>query len=91
MHKIHLEQSPTCIIYLFKCNLNIHTHNTIYKHHIHLPRGQHECVYETFVYKGIHIWNILLDNLDVKLPVHIFKRKLKEYLLTKVVVLRYSR
>ena len=55
MHKIYLEQSPSCISDLFNYNLNIHPHNTRHRHHMHLPRDEHEFIYETFVYQGTHI------------------------------------
>ena len=44
---------------------------------LHLPMGKHGFVYAIFVHQGTHIWNMILEKLNINLLIHIFKRNQK--------------
>ena len=75
---------------MFATNDQNHTHNTRNRHHLHLPRGKHEFIYKTFQYQGAHIWNLLLNKLDVHVSLVKFKNVSKSFFISSSYNQRYD-
>ena len=91
MHKIYLKLSPKCIINMFTCNSEIHNHNTRQRYHLHIKKSNHEYVYRSFIYQGVYIWNLIIDNIEFNVSIPKFKHVLKKFLASTNIPLRYSR
>ena len=77
---------------MYTQNLNVHTHNTRQKHHLHVSTGSSDFYTKSFYCSSILIWNDIMKNVDVSVSLFKFKKKLKLYLLNKLVTqLLYSR
>ena len=67
MYKYSIGEVPSPISLLFRTNITYHEHNTRRDSCLHTPIGRSEAIYQTFSYRGVHIWNYisLKVNTDV--------------------------
>ena len=75
MFKNNLGYIPKAVESLFITNSDIHKYNTKNKDKMRSAYGQHEFMYSNFRLVGIHIWNYILDHLDVNVTLPKFKKK----------------
>ena len=74
MFKNNLGYIPKAVESLFTTNSDIHKYNTRNKDKMRSAYGKHEFVYSNFRFVGIHIWNYILDHLDVNVTLPKFKK-----------------
>ena len=77
---------PNVMNRLYVKNKDIHSHNTRNHNLVSIHRGT-----ANFTNLNAHVWNELTRNLNVYAPYHIFKLKLKLYLMTNSLELKYSK
>ena len=58
---------------LFITNSDIYKCNTRNKDKMQSANGKHEFMYSNFRFVGIHIWNYILDHLDINVTLPKFK------------------
>ena len=76
---------------MYTQNLNVHTHNTRQKHHLHVSTGSSDFYTNSFYCSSILIWNdIMHRNVDVSVSLFKFKTDLKLYLLNNNLKLGYT-
>ena len=90
MYKIFYKLQPTIINNMYTQNLNVHTHNTRQKHHLHVSTGSSDFYTKSFYCSSILIWNDIMRNVDVSVSLFIFKKDLKLYLLNNNLKLGYT-
>ena len=59
---------------LFTTNSDIHKHNTRNKDKMRSAYGKHKFMCNNFRFVGIHIWNYILDHLEVNLTLPKLKK-----------------
>ena len=71
MFKNYLGFVPNVVHNLFTTNASIHDYNTRNKHKLRAAYRKHCFMYNNFRFVGTHIWNYIIDHLDIKvsLPV----------------------
>ena len=67
-------------------NKDIHSHNTRSSNLLRIHRGT-----VNFSNLSARVWNVLTRNINVCVPYHVFKLKLKLYLMTNSLELKYSK
>ena len=77
---------PEVINVLYIRNRDIHSYNTRSNNLLRIPMGT-----TNFTNTSARLWNVLVLNIDVDVPITRFKHNLKTYLLHNDVVLKYSR
>ena len=90
MYKIFYKLQPTIINNMYTQNLNVHTHNTRQKHHLHVSTGSSDFYTKSFYCSSILIWNDIMRNVDVSVSLFKFKKDLKLYLLNNNLKLGYT-
>ena len=90
MYKIFYKLQPTIINHMYTQNLNVHTHNTRQKHHLHVSTGSSDFYTKSFYCSSILIWNDIMKNVDVSVSLFKLKKKLKLYLLNNSLNLGYT-
>ena len=75
MFKNNLGYIPKVVESLFITNSDIHKYNTRNQDKMGSAYGKHEFMYSNFRFVGIHIWNYILDHLDVNVTLPKFKKK----------------
>ena len=73
MYKIFYKLQPTIINNMYTQNLNVHTHNTRQKHHLHVSTGSSDFYTKSFYCSCILIWNDIMQNVDVSVSLFKFK------------------
>ena len=81
MFKNNLGYIPKAVESLFITNSDIHKYNTRNKDKMRSAYGKHEFMYSNFRFVGIHIWNYILDHLDVNVTLAKFKKTFKTHIL----------
>ena len=78
--------TPKCNELLDVKDKDIHSHNTRNNNLLRIHRGT-----ANFTNLSARVWNALTRNLNVYVPYHIFKLKLKLYLMNNLLELKYSK
>ena len=65
-------------------NKDIHSHNTTNNNQLRIHRGT-----VNFTNLSARVWNVLTRNINVYVPYHVFKLKLKLYLINNSLELKY--
>ena len=81
MFKNHLGYIPKAVKSLFTTNSDIHKYNTRNRDKMRSAYGKHEFMYSNFRFVGIHIWNYILDHLDINVTLPKFKKTFKTHIL----------
>ena len=81
MFKNNLGYIPKAVKRLFTTNSDIHKYNTRNKDKMRSAYGKHEFMYSNFRFVGIHIWNYILDHLDINVTLPKFKKTFKTHIL----------
>ena len=81
MYTIFYKLQPTIINNMYTQNLNVYTHNTIQKYHLHVSTGSSDFYTKSFYCSSILVWNDIMRNVDVSVSLFKFKKELKLYLL----------
>ena len=71
---------------LYVKNNDIHSHNTRSNNLLRIPRGT-----VNFTNLSARIWNVITRTINVDVPYHVFKLKLKLYLMNNSLELKYSK
>ena len=74
MYKIVYKLQPTIINNMYTQNLNVHTHNTRQKHHLHVSIGSSDFYTKSFHCSSILIWNDIIKMLMFQLHCSNFKK-----------------
>ena len=77
---------PNVMNRLYVKNKDIHSHKTSNNNLLRIHRGT-----GNFTNLSARVWNVLTRNLNVYVPCHIFKLKLKLYLMNNSQELKYSK
>ena len=75
---------------MFTSKRNIHNHNTRQKLHLHIKKCNHEYVCRRFICQGVYIWNMIIDDIEVRISVAKFKHILKNFMKHTNIPLRYT-
>ena len=81
MFKINLGYIPKAVESLFTTNSDTHKYNTRNRDKMRSAYGKHEFMYSNFRFVGIHIWNYILDHLDINVTLPRFKKTFKTHIL----------
>ena len=81
MFKNNLGYIPKAVKSLFTTNSDIHKYNTRNRDKMRSAYGKHEFMYSNFRFVGIHIWNYILDHLDINVTLPKFKKTFKTHIL----------
>ena len=76
---------------LFIVNSTIHDHNTRQRNLLHTNRGIQIYSYRSFNNVGRHVWNALLNKINVNVPICQFKQKNMRYLRDHSLVIVYPK
>ena len=71
---------PVSVSQLFRTDNEYHNYNTRNCARIHAPVGTTEASYRTFGYRGIHIWNHILQKINTNTSYPCFKKNVKIYM-----------
>ena len=77
---------PNVMNILYVKNKDIHSHNTRSNILLRIHRGT-----VNFTNLSARVWNLLTIHLNVYVPYHVFKLKLKLYLMNNSLELKYSK
>ena len=77
----HLNNLPETFTNYFVTNNQIHQHNTRNASQVHKSYKRTNCAKHTLSNKGVNVWNELDSKLKNIKSNHIFKRKVKKYIL----------
>lgn len=91
MFKLHKGIAPKSLNNLYKRNQDVHSHFTRQTLHLHSMRGNNEFIYRTFIFQSVHLWNIILQNINVDVSFCKFKHLLREYLVSNTSLFRYGK
>ena len=67
----------------FQTNSDVHSHDTRYSNHIHVPYGRLDIRRFSFKIFGANLWNSLPDMLKKYHNIHLFKMNFRNYLFDK--------
>ena len=81
MFKNNLGYIPKAVKSFFTTNSDIHKYNTRNRDKMRSAYGKHEFMYSNFRFVGIHIWNYILDHLDINVTLPKFKKTFKKHIL----------
>ena len=81
MFKNNLGYISKAVKSLFTTNSDIHQYNTRNRDKMRSAYGKHEFMYSNFRFVGIHIWNYILDHLDINVTLPKFKKTFKTHIL----------
>ena len=82
---------PPVMNELFIVNSTMHDHNTRQRHLIHTNGGHTYISYRSFNKVGPRVWNALLINMYVNVPISQFKQKNIRYLRDHSLVIVYPK
>ena len=77
-HSVHL--LPVPVSNLFIKNSSIHGYNTRSCNLLHTKVGSSEVTYTNFSYHGVHIWNIIVQNIPPSISYNSFKHLSKIFI-----------
>ena len=80
MYKYSIGEVPSPISLLFRTNITYHEHNTRRASCLHTPIGRSEAIYQTFSYRGVHIWNYISLKVNTDVSYACFKKLVKHHL-----------
>ena len=86
MYKINNEMYTSVLNDLYKKNNDVHAHNTRTKDMFRISLGT-----QTFFNVSAKVWNALFPKFDLNVPLYKFKKSLKEYLLSNILVINYPK
>ena len=89
MYKYANGMLPPVMNELFIVNSTIHEHNTRQSHMLHTNRRHTDNSYRSFHNVGPRIWNALLNNFYVNVPISQFKQNNRKYLHDHLLVIVY--
>ena len=73
---------------MYTKKLNVHTHNTRQKHHLHVSTGSGDFYTKSFYCSSILIWNDIMKNVDVSVSLFKFKKKIKTVFIEQYLKFR---
>ena len=91
MYKYANDMLPPAMNELFIVNSTIHDHNTRQRNLIHTNRGHTDISYRSFNNVGPRVWNVLLNKINVNVPISQFKQKNMRYLRDHSLVIMYPK
>ena len=77
MFKNNLGYISKAVKSLFTTNSDIHKYNTRNRDKMRSAYGKHEFMYSNFRFVGIHIWNYIVDHLDINVTLPKFKKNIE--------------
>ena len=80
MYKYSIGEVPSPIPLLFRTNITYHEHNTRLASCLHTPIGRSEAIYQTFSYRGVHIWNYISLKVNTDVSYACFIKLVKHHL-----------
>ena len=86
MYKINNGFLPEVLNAMYRKNCEIHSYNTRNKDMFRISPGT-----QTFSNISARIWNSLMVNLDINVSLIKFKESLKQYLLSNVLIIKYTK
>ena len=75
---------------MYTQNVNVHTHNTRQKHHLHVSTGSSDFYTKSFYFSSILIWNDIMKNIEFSVSLYKVKKKIKLYLLNNSLNLGFT-
>ena len=86
MFKNNLGYIPKAMESLFITNSDIHKYNTRNREKMRSASGKHDFMYSNFRFVGIHIWNYILDHLDIKVTLLKLKKKHLKHIFWLIIL-----
>ena len=83
MYEYMCGDAPSSLHDFFQTNSDVHTHDTRFSNHIHVPYGRLDIRRFGFKISGGNLWNSLPDMLKKCNTIHLFKRNFRNYLFDK--------
>ena len=75
---------------LFTTNASIHVYNKRNKHKLRAAYGKHSFMYNNFRFVGIHIWNYIIDHLDIKVSLPKLKKYSRHTIIQTIITSSYD-
>ena len=79
--KFNSDKVASCVNDVFKRTSEIHNRSTRQKNKLYIPFTRSETVRKSIRYRGVTVWNIIIDKIETCCSIYSFKRRLKDYLL----------
>ena len=86
MFKNNVGYIPKAMESLFITNSDIHNYNTRNRDKMRSAYGKHGFMYSNFRFVGIHIWNYILDHLDINVTLPKFKKKHLKHIFWLIIL-----
>ena len=86
MYKFNNGFLPEVLNAMYRKNCEIHSYNTRNKDMFRISSGT-----QTFSNISARIWNSLMVNLDINVSLIKFKESLKQYLLSNILIIKYTK
>ena len=83
MYEYMRGDAPSSLHDFFQTNSDVHSHDTRFSNHIHVPYGRLDIRRFSFKISGGNLWNSLPDMLKKSNTIHLFKRNFRNYLFDK--------
>ena len=80
MCKYSIGEVPSPISLLFRTDITYYEHNTRRASCFQSPIGRSEAIYQTFSYRGVHIWNCISLKVNTDVSYACFKKLVKHHL-----------
>ena len=80
MYKLSVHLLPVPVSNLFIKNSSNHGYNTRSCNLLHTKVGSSEVTYTNFSYHGVHIWNIIIQNIPPSISYNSFKHLSKIFI-----------
>lgn len=84
MFKIMKDLTPGFMKTMFTSNVRVHGHLTRQRHNLHVPIARTNIMSRTFRHRGVHIWNNIMNTMNLDCNFIVFKRHMKNYYITKL-------
>ena len=84
MYKLYHGYMPSIFQCMFVVNRATHAYGTRQKDHYNVPKFKLQVVKNSVRYRGVIIWNMVLQNIDIATSLQTFKFHLRQGIQTKI-------
>ena len=82
MFKYYKNELPSIFNNVFNKNIDVHPYPTRQCYKLHLPKSKTTALQKSVKYNGVIIWNCICDKVDNDWNIILFKKRVKQYLIT---------
>ena len=82
MFKYYKNELPSIFNNMLNKNIDVHSYPTRQCYKLHLPKSKTTALQKSVRYNGFIIWNSICDKVDYDCNIILFKKRVKQYLIT---------